>query len=123
MNDAKKKAYELAAEASKQQVTLASAFLALSATLLRDVFENISPPATGLIAGAWIALFVSIAFGTRALFQLAAVLGRAKSDADRAVPRPSRVRGLNRSARAQNGFFLAALALLLLFGLSNLRWG
>jgi hypothetical protein len=120
--EAKKKTYDYAVETCKHEITLASAVLTLTATLIKDVFKHPSWPAIGFMSGAWLSLFVSIVFGTRLLRQITSCLGDIEVDDNAAVRRLATVPGVLVSMRAQNRFFLGALALLIAFGLANIPW-
>jgi hypothetical protein len=123
MNEAKKKTYDYAIEACKQQMTLAAAILTLTATLVKDIFKTPTPIAIGLMAAVWISLLVSLLFGIRLLLQITSCLGDVNVDDDEAVRCLPRVPGVKISVRVQYGFFFVGLVLLVAFGAANLPRG
>jgi hypothetical protein len=78
MNDAQKKSYEMAAEVSKQLITLASAMVTFAVAFSKG-FHSVGSM-SGFIAGAYVALFVSILLGVRVLYVLTSSLGGIQSD-------------------------------------------
>lgn len=120
MIEAKRKTYDYAVDTCKQEIALASAMLTLTATLIKDIFKNLQPPAIGLMSGVWLSLFVSILFGARLLRQITSCLGDVAVDDDEAVRPLGSVPGVRTSMRAQNHFFLLAVGLLVAFGIANL---
>jgi hypothetical protein len=118
MNDAQTKSYDLATETAKQLIGLAAGMLTFGAAFMTDLRPT--HEWRGVIVGSYVALFVSIAFGTRLLYVVTLVCAEIKTANDDDVPVVTRIPGVRTSARAQYVFFATASALLAAFGFSQL---
>jgi hypothetical protein len=115
-NTARLKSYDLAAEAAKQELTIAAAISAVGATFLKDIFQHPSLEASVLAGAGFLLLIVSIAFGTRTLFLLVSCIADVKTEDAEGVPVITASPKLKRVARNQHICFVCGLALFVLFG-------
>lgn len=116
MSDRDKKAYELAADVVKQILGLATAIVAVTATLLKDVISVHVPLSWTVIVGAWTLLIISIGFGIRTLQWLATNMW---GPDDVRLPQLNDA-NLVRAARIHVATFVVALILLAIFGMIEL---
>lgn len=76
MTEARKKAFDLAAEAAKQILTLSVAVITFSVTFLKDIFQIQSHPvpnfAYGVLVSAWVLFILSSVAGIYTLYGLCA---------------------------------------------------
>ena len=112
MNPRDEKAFDFALDLTKQLITVATAVIALTISLLTDVAKDASASTAVWLQFAWVLYFLSIACG---IFTLMALTG-SLADSDAEEP-PSINEGKVRLfAGAQLFSFFVAVALTLVFG-------
>lgn len=72
--DNKEKAFDFAAESTKQLITLSTAIIALTVTFSKDVIGAINPVAKHLLSFSWVAFILSIVFGVWTMLSLTGTL-------------------------------------------------
>jgi hypothetical protein len=115
-NTARLKAYDFAADAAKQELTIASATIALGATFLKDIYKTPHLSAAIFCALGFILLVISLVFGVRTLFLVVGCLANVETDDALGTPIITAQDKLINVARNQHIFFVAGLACLVLFG-------
>jgi hypothetical protein len=112
MNPRVEKAFDFAADATKQLITLSTAVIAVTITFLTDVAKD-APAGTAVwLQVGWILYLLSIAFGILTLLALTGTL----ADLDAEEPPSINARNIRRLAAGQVLSFFAAVALTLVFG-------
>jgi hypothetical protein len=112
MTEERKKAFDLAAEAAKQILTLSTGIIALTITFLKDIFQiashAISKCTFGVLIGAWVLFITAAVAGVFTLYNLSS----------RALDPEPELRGsrAQTAAKWQMILFLAGLGAMVAFG-------
>ena len=70
MNEYQKKAFDFAADLTKQLITLSTGIITLTVTFSKDVFGAASSAELGWLVATWVLFFLSIVFGLLTLMAL-----------------------------------------------------
>jgi hypothetical protein len=79
MDESDKKAFDFAAELTKQLITLATGMIALTITFSKDFLQRSAPAARPWALWAWGMLLASVVFGIWTMMALTGSLGRGSS--------------------------------------------
>jgi hypothetical protein len=113
-----KRSFDLAAEATKQLITLSTAVLMLTATLFNHLFQA-SSRAKVCIAVSWVGFLLSIIFGIATLLALTGTLaGGSKPGRALSITKPN----VRIMSFTQIGFFLIGMGLVIAAAISNLEF-
>lgn len=107
MDEYKKKSFDLAAEATKQLITLSTAVLALTATL---VDKHLLEASKALVVFSWLVFLASLIFGIATLLALTGTLASADKPGQPPSVMAPNIRVL---AVLQIGFFLLGMSLII----------
>jgi hypothetical protein len=78
INERTKKSFDMAADASKQLITLATGIVALTITFSKDFVRGLSTDERVWVGRAWVAFFLSVIFGVWSLLALTGSMGTRK---------------------------------------------
>lgn len=106
------KALDTAIEFCKQQITFATALIALSLTFNQQLVPQADTRSRVLLAVSWLTLFVSIGFGLAAIGRIAAALSKKDQVIDADTVWGPRQFGLVQIVLLLLGSFLLALAVI-----------
>ena len=110
----RQKAFDFAAEATKQLITIASAIIAFTVIFAKDFLGSVAPGHKWIAAVAWFFYFLSIVSGVLTLYALAGQL----EPGGGVKPQPSIWGGgLRWLMGAQQVFFAVAVFVTLVFGI------
>jgi hypothetical protein len=119
MEEAVKKAFDFAADLTKQLITLATAIIGLTVTLGKDVLQKTPPNSRPWAIASWTAFLFSIACG---ILTLMALTGTLDQDPKRPpVPVSIRCSSVKTYSGLQAISFLAALILTVVYACLALR--
>jgi hypothetical protein len=112
-----KKAFDFAADATKQLLTLSTGILTLTIAFSKVIADPVPFRARLFLVGAWACFLISIVFGVMTLLALTGTLDQQPQWAA-----PISIRGDNVRVPAllQIGWFILALLLTLIFGIALL---
>jgi hypothetical protein len=113
MDEHARAAFDSAAEAAKQVITLATGILALEVTFANDILGTMTSMARVILGASWVLFLLSVAAGGCTLLALTGSLGQASPPAAQAINSPN----ITRPAIVQVICFLLGLALTIWFGL------
>lgn len=121
MKDTQQKAFDFAADYSKQLITLSTAVITFMVTFLGDVFSNDSDTQKVLLVLAWLFFILSIGFGIWRLMALTGNLDPIQPNSGTKDPTPT-ITSLNVRIPAilQILLFLAAIILTGIFGCNRI---
>lgn len=85
-SEMKEKAFDFAAEVSKQLITLATGIITLTLTFSDDIVGDSSRVNPCLILGSWILFLLSICCGIFSLMALTGILGQSSDNSNETIP-------------------------------------
>ncbi len=115
MTDEMKKAFDFAADLTKQLITLATGIIGLTITFIKDFVKNSPQSAHPYAYAAWFCFLASIALGILTLSALTGSLGRSSATS------PANIYTANITMTSVLQFFLfaAGLTLTILFAIKS----
>ena len=110
----RQKAFDFAAEATKQLITIASAIIAFTVIFAKDFLGSVAPGHKWIAAVAWFFYFLSIVSGVLTLYALA---GQLEPGGDETAKPSIWGQGSKLFMQAQQIFFVVAVFVTLVFGI------
>jgi len=118
MNERSKKAFDFAADSTKQLIGLSTGIVALTITFAKDVLGGVGPGLRVLLAVSWLIYLLSILCGCWALL---ALTGTLEPEAEEDKREAARIRGSNVTvpSLAQIGTFLLGTLLIIIVAIAG----
>ncbi|HEU4710159.1 MAG TPA: hypothetical protein VFS76_01275 [Pyrinomonadaceae bacterium] len=114
MDERRQKAFDFAAEATKQLITIASAIIAFTVTFAKDFLGNVASGHKWIAAVAWFFYFLSIVSGVLTMYALA---GQLEPGGEETAKPSIWGGGATLFMGAQQIFFAVAVLVTFLFGI------